>query len=338
MSAQTISSAIADQTGSGGTGANAGSWTLAKSGPGMLVLSAANTYSGGTTINGGTLSISATNNLGAITGGLAFNGGTLQSSASATLVRPITLNAGGGTIDTNGNNLGVAGVIAGPGGLTKNGAGVLTFISQMAYSGGTTINAGTLALTSSALPVGGAVTINGGMLSLTDTFQQVGALSGTGGIISLGSLGTLETDSAANTTLASQITGNFSQLFKRGSGTLTLTGNSTFVGDTRVFGGGLVVNGSLASPVTVSSGAMLGGTGTIGGLVSQRRHPRPRQLDRHADVNGNYVQTGGTYQVEVNNAGQSDKVNVSGAATINGGTVRCRRSRAAMRATRPTPS
>ena len=36
--AQTLSNGIADQTGSGGTGANAGSWTLAKSGAGTLVL------------------------------------------------------------------------------------------------------------------------------------------------------------------------------------------------------------------------------------------------------------------------------------------------------------
>ena len=40
------------------------------------------------------------------------------------------------------------------------------------------------------------------------------------------------------------------------------------------------------------------------------------------NVNGNFVQNAGsTYQVEVNAAGQSDRINVSGTATINGGTV-----------------
>jgi autotransporter-associated beta strand protein len=52
---QTISDVIADQTGSGGTGANAGSWALSLSGGGALVLNGANTYSGGTTVTGATL-------------------------------------------------------------------------------------------------------------------------------------------------------------------------------------------------------------------------------------------------------------------------------------------
>ena len=40
------------------------------------------------------------------------------------------------------------------------------------------------------------------------------------------------------------------------------------------------------------------------------------------NVNGNFVQGGGsTYQVEVNAAGQSDRINVGGTATLNGGTV-----------------
>lgn len=46
---ESVSDVIADQTGVGGTGANAGSWALAKSGAGTLSLSAASTYSGGTT-------------------------------------------------------------------------------------------------------------------------------------------------------------------------------------------------------------------------------------------------------------------------------------------------
>ena len=52
---QTLSDGIADQTGSGGTGANAGIWGLNKNGAGTLVLSAANTYSGATVVDGGTL-------------------------------------------------------------------------------------------------------------------------------------------------------------------------------------------------------------------------------------------------------------------------------------------
>ena len=56
-------------------------------------------------------------------------------------------------------------------------------------------------------------------------------------------------------------------------------------------------------------------------------------------VNGNFAQNGGTYQVEVNAAGQSDRVNVSGIATINGGTVQLLAAAAAATPTaRPTRS
>ena len=50
---QTVSDVIADQTGSGGTGVNAGNWALSKTGAGTLVLGATNTYSGGTNVTGG---------------------------------------------------------------------------------------------------------------------------------------------------------------------------------------------------------------------------------------------------------------------------------------------
>ena len=53
-------------------------------------------------------------------------------------------------------------------------------------------------------------------------------------------------------------------LIKAGSGTLVLSGVSTYTGPTSVAGGRLVVDGSLASAVTVQSGAVLGGIGTIG--------------------------------------------------------------------------
>ena len=126
--------------------------TLNQNGSGITVLSGSNTYSGGTYLNAGTLQVSSNGNLGANTAPLIFNGGTLQLSATITnLPRPITLNAGGGTIDTSTFSLLSTASISGKGGLTKNGSGTLTLNGPSSYTGGTTVNAGTLRGTTDSL-------------------------------------------------------------------------------------------------------------------------------------------------------------------------------------------
>ena len=103
------------------------------------------------TINQGTLAVSADSNLGANTGGVTFNGGTLQFGASFDLAntRAITLNAGGGTFDTNGFNTTVSQAIGGSGSLTKTGSGTLTLSGINTYTGATTVDAGTLVVNGS---------------------------------------------------------------------------------------------------------------------------------------------------------------------------------------------
>ena len=277
-----------------------GGGTLAKLGSGTLILSGNSTYTGGTTIGGGTLQIGNGGTTGSIVGSVVDNG-TLAFNLS--------------------NALSFAGVISGSGALQQLGSGTTTLTANNTYTGGTLVNAGMLQLGAGAsLAATGALTVNGGVFNLNGNNQTVGALAGTGGAIALGS-GTLTAGDASNTTLAAAISGT-GGFIKQGSGAITLTGASGYTGATLVNAGTLVVNGSLASAVTVNGGR-LQGTGTVGGLVvSGGGTVAPGNSIGTLTVNGSFVQASGTtYQVEVNAAGQSDRINVGGAATINGGTV-----------------
>src|SRR5690606_13974511 len=76
----------------------AGGGAIVKEGSGTWTLtSTSNDYDGGTTINGGAISISDNGSLGNAAGTLAFGGGTLQTTGSLSMARATTLHAGGGT-------------------------------------------------------------------------------------------------------------------------------------------------------------------------------------------------------------------------------------------------
>jgi autotransporter-associated beta strand protein len=103
-------------------------------------------------INGGTLAVAADSHLGATPGAavvdqITLNGGSLQATDNFTLNtnRGITLGASGGTFSVDASkSMNYAGVIAGTGGLTKSGSGVLALTGDNTYSGGSTISGGQL--------------------------------------------------------------------------------------------------------------------------------------------------------------------------------------------------
>ena len=163
--------------------------------PGMLVLAAAETYTGGTTIKGGEIKLNGL--LGSLpTGGdLTMNAGTLDLEGTAQSVG--NLKGGVGALITD-NQTGVGGpgsngttvlTVGFPSGedtyagkiadgataylgLTKNGSGTLLLSGSNTYGGPTTVNQGKLdvdgSLTSSA------VTVNsGGILSGTGSLTSV---------------------------------------------------------------------------------------------------------------------------------------------------------------------
>jgi outer membrane autotransporter protein len=108
------------------------------------------------------------------------------------------------------------------------------------------------------------------------------------------------------------------------AGTTLLTGANTYTGATTVSGGTLRVNGSIAnSAVTVNSGGTLGGSGTVGSTtIAAGGMLAPGNSIGTLNVAGNLsFAAGSIYRVEIDAAGNSDRTNVTGTVTINGGTV-----------------
>ncbi|MGO4671222.1 autotransporter outer membrane beta-barrel domain-containing protein, partial [Bosea sp. 2RAB26] len=112
-------------------------------------------------------------------------------------------------------------------------------------------------------------------------------------------------------------------LTKQGSGRLILTGNSSYTGATSVLSGLLTVNGSLTGSAIMLAGGALGGSGTVGSvIVGHAGTVAPGNSIGTLTVAGNIsFNPGSTYQLEVNAAGQSDRIAATGTATVSGGTV-----------------
>ena len=267
-----------------------GTTSLTKSGAGTLELTVANTYTGGTTLNAGTLQVGNASALG--TGTLTVTGGTLTSgSTELSIANNITLNGSvilTGTAGTQGMRLN--GVIGGAGGITKEGTGRFTIVNDSlatpnTFAGSTTVNAGILAVSINALASSSSVhvagTTDGGLAIGGNGTTSIKNLTGTvdGRIRSDFNLSgngarTLKITQTTNGTFAGAfIEGGSRQisLVKEGSATLTLSGSGGYTGSTSVNEGTLLVNGSGSTgsgAVTVASGATLGGTGTISGAVT----------------------------------------------------------------------
>ena len=232
-----------------------GAGLLRISGPGTVVLSGANTYAGGTSIDGGTLSISLSTNLGANAGGVTINAGTLEITSGFSTNRVFTLANAASTFQIDpAQTLTITSVIAGGGALTKNGTGTLTLSGANTYSGGSTLNSGTTIISSvnSLGATGVAATINAATLEVAATFTSTRNFT-------LGSAtSTLQVDPTFTFT-ANAIFSGTGTLNKTGTGTLVLGGVNTYTGATNVNAGTLrngIANVILdTSAVTVASGA-----------------------------------------------------------------------------------
>ena len=194
--------------------------TLTKSGPAMLSFGAANTYSGGTIVTGGTLQVAAGASVGAPSG----SGGSVNVGGGGS---PI-LNVNGGTVSSSsGGNAIYLGGIAGQTGIFSISAG-----NVATTNGGETVmlgdngngiwnqSGGTATIANQIFAANqpgstGQLNVSGGYLS-----------AGTGILVSVGGAGALNLSGGMITTPALALAGTYGQA----TGTVNLNGGTLAVG------------------------------------------------------------------------------------------------------------
>ena len=320
-------------------GVISGTGAVLKTGIGAAGLTGVNTYTGGTTVDAGTLVVTTASLPGNVT-----NNAILQFNQSSR-----------GTY---------FGVISGTGAVVKTGTGSAGLTGANTYTGGTTVSEGTLLVTTSSLP--GNV-VNNATLQFNQASRgtYAGVISGTGALVKTGtgdagltgantyaggttiSEGTLVFTSTSlpgdvvnnaiiqfnqngNGTYASAITGTGS-LLKTGTGNLGLTGLNNYSGGTTISDGTLFVTTSSLPAGSVVNNATLQfnqtATGVFNGTISGSGTViKGGRGSMSFTANNTYTGTteliGGTLFIEGNQGSASGNVNVASGATLGGtGTI-----------------
>lgn len=211
-----------------GTGTST-SLELVKSSTGQWRLTNSNTYTGGTTVANGTLTLGHATNTLANSGAVTVTGGTLSLGSNSDTVGAVTLT--GGTISStsgvltgssysveNGN---VSAILGGSAALDKSNTGTVTLSGANTYSG--------------------ATTVSGGTLNVSGSINSTSSVSVSGGTFVYGGAGTFNRTVNVNGGTFRNNGGNF-------TGTLNFTSGS--VGGTNLAG----VNLSIGSNKVISPG------------------------------------------------------------------------------------
>jgi autotransporter-associated beta strand protein len=350
-------------------GTVSGSGALTKTGTGTTSLAGANTFTGATTVEAGILLAGHADALGATGAGTtAEDGATLSIDVASPAAEPLTLTGSGsggagaleaiGTVELAGGvaladdaaisttgTLTLSGVVSGSGALEKVDTGTVVLTGTNTYSGGTTVSEGTLRLgNSGVIPDSGTVTLAdtlGATLDLDSIDEMIGALAGggpTGGTVDLRS-GVLTVNQSADATFSGSIVGLDGALTKAGTGTLTLAGQSTYTGTTRISAGTLRigVDDALSSSTTLSlsnvasavfdlngfdvSVGNLAGGGANGGTVSLGSGTLTALQASDGTFSGTITGTGGFVKAGSSTLTLGGASTYTGATTVSVGTL-----------------
>lgn len=312
-----------------GTGSN-----VIISGLGTTIFSAANSYTGTTTINtGAKLQFTGSGGLSNSTAVTVNTGGTYDlngiSDTVASLAGAGTVTLGSGTLTLSGTtSTTFSGTISGTGGVTKSGSGALTLSGNNNYSGTTTVSAGTTLNINSATATGsGRLSIantgvidntSGAAVTLSNNNVQTwsGAFTFTGsnnlnlgtGAVTLGANSAITT-TAGTLTVGGVIDDGASSftLTKSGAGTLILSGANTYGGATTLSAGtlGAGSNTAFSSGVLNLNGGTLmasGGARSLGNAVLVGGNTTIGGTD-DLTFSGSFGQTGGNRTLSITNTG-----------------------------------
>jgi autotransporter-associated beta strand protein len=303
--------------GSGGIG---GATSLVKSGGASTYLATSNSYTGGTVINAGTLSVASDSALGISNGVVTLNGATLQFSNSTASVRSLTVTTNSTLDVAPAANAQLAGVISGAAGLTKTGDGTLTLSATNTYAGKTIADGGTLSVTGGQLV---SPTLSGPGLIVGNT--QTASLN-----VSAGSVAGNTSDGHYSSAL---VVGNVSGL----AGSVTLSGSGNVfcnrqlaLGNVAGSYGAWNQSGGTASTGTNTGGFLVVGFGDASAVFNQSGGSFTVGFDGATIAAGNSASlgvmnlSGGTFNATAANLGGltvgelgTGVLNVSGSASVN---------------------
>ena len=340
-------------------GVISGAGAIVKTGANSWALGGANTYTGQTIINSGSISVSVPNGLGNADntiangtivnsgGGLVLGNVTLATEyirlfgtgpgccqgalqalggPSTTLTGTLELASADTRLYTEMVTLALNGVVTGSGRLGLNGDHIIAlgnaandFTGPVEWLGGVTLRLDV----NQALPAGKAINVVGGTFDVNGRTQSIASLAGVSSTVRLNG-GNLTIAGPGTTTFAGDI--QLAGTVNLTGGQLTLTANNTFTGALNINGGSLrIVGGSVVAPIVQSSGELgISNNGTAGAVTVNGGTFRPGPTPAFVGFTGPLVLgPGATYHEPIDGTavGTFGRITVTGAVDLGGSTL-----------------